>query len=113
MWGPEESSIRRVNFFSRILRHRCHFLGRSAKSGLNGLKILSHHSVVAPTNELVLGLAGYRTSRCVLPSVRLHFTSAFQELPRFGMAFGIIFHARVLSQARVAFEDLWGWGGLG
>jgi len=83
------------------------------KSGLSGLIILSHHSVVARTNVLVLGLVGRGTSRCVLPSVRLHFTSAFRELPGFGTAFGIVFHARLFGQARVASEDFREWGGLG
>jgi len=70
------------------------FLG-DPKNSLNGLIILVHHSVVARTHELILGLVGRGTSRCVLPSVRLHFTSAFQELPGLGTAFGILLRARL------------------
>jgi len=50
--------------------------------------ILGHHSVVARTNVLVLGLVGRGTSRCVLRSARLHFTSALRELPGFGTGLG-------------------------
>ena len=51
-------AVHRVNAFSRILRQRCHFLGRSTKAASIRLIVLNHHSIIARMIQFVLCLAG-------------------------------------------------------